>query len=129
PDTVPGSRRRTRVSSPRQTRRPLRRSSSSCEAGPGRYADRTRALIAILWRAGLRISEALALSETDLDAKTGSVLVRSGKGGKRRTVGMDDWGWERVARWTEHRVQLPIGPLFWILAGLTRGRGWSATAA
>ena len=93
------------------------------EAGPGRYADRTRALIAILWRAGLRISEALALSETDVDAKTGSVLVRSGKGGKRRIVGMDDWGWEHVARWTEHRVQLPIGPLFCILAGLTRGRG------
>jgi hypothetical protein len=99
------------------------------QAGPGRYADRTRALIAILWRAGLRISEALALTESDLDPKTGSVLVRVGKGGKRRTVGMDDWGWEHVGRWTEHRVQLPIGPLFCILAGPTRGRGWSATAA
>ncbi len=99
------------------------------EAGPGRYADRTRALIAILWRAGLRISEALALTETDMDPKTGSVLVRVGKGGKRRTVGMDDWAWEHVGRWTEHRIQLPIGPLFCILAGPTRGRGWSATAA
>jgi hypothetical protein len=28
----------------------------------------------------LRISEALALTETDLDAKTGSVLVRMWKG-------------------------------------------------
>jgi integrase len=27
------------------------------------------------------------------------------------------------------RVQLPIGPLFCILAGPTRGRGWSPTAA
>jgi len=44
-------------------------------------------------------------------------------------VGMDDWGWEHVARWAEHRVKLPIGPLFCILAGPTRGRGWSATAA
>jgi integrase len=26
-------------------------------------------------------------------------------------------------------VRLPIGPLFCILAGPTRGRGWSATAA
>ncbi len=42
---------------------------------------------------------------------------------------MDDWGWEHVARWTEHRIQLPIGQLFCILAGPTRGRGWSATAA
>jgi site-specific recombinase XerD len=98
-------------------------------AGPGPYADRSRGLIAILWRAGLRISEGLALTETDLDPKTGSVLVRAGKGGKRRMVGMDDWGWEHVARWSEHRVRLPLGPLFCILAGLTRGRGWSATAA
>jgi site-specific recombinase XerD len=99
------------------------------EAGPGPYADRTRGLIAILWRAGLRISEALALTESDLDPKTGSVLVRAGKGGKRRMVGMDEWGWEHVTRWTEHRVRLPIGPLFCILAGPTRGHGWSATAA
>lgn len=54
------------------------------EAGTGPYADRTRGLIAILWRAGLRISEALALTESDLDPKNGSVLVRAGKGGKRR---------------------------------------------
>jgi integrase len=77
----------------------------------------------------LRISEALALSESDLDPKTGSVLVRVGKGGKRRMVGMDGWGWEHVARRTEHRVRLPIGPLFCILAGPTRGGGGSATAA
>jgi integrase len=99
------------------------------QAGPGPYAARIRALISILWRAGLRISEALALTESDLDPKTGSVLVRVGKGGKRRMVGMDDWGSEHVARWTEHRMRLPIGPLFRILAGPTRGRGWSATAA
>ena len=41
------------------------------EAGPGPYAERTRGPIAILWRAGLRISEALALTETELDPKTG----------------------------------------------------------
>jgi integrase len=99
------------------------------QAGLGPYAERIRGLIAILWRAGLRISEALALTESDLEPKNGSVLVRVGKGGKRRTVGMDDWGWEHLGRWTEHRIQLPIGPLFCILAGPTRGRGWSATAA
>jgi integrase len=103
--------------------------SSCAKSGPGPYADRLRGLIAILWRAGLRISEALALTESDLDPKTGSVLVRAGKGGKRRMVGMNDWGWEHVSRWTEHRIGLPIGPLFCILAGPTRGRGWSATEA
>jgi integrase len=85
------------------------------QAGPGPYADRTRGLIAILWRVGLRISEALALAETDLDPETGSVLIRAGKGGKRRTVGMDDWAWEHVGHWTERRVHLPVGPLFCIL--------------
>jgi site-specific recombinase XerC len=99
------------------------------EAGPGPHADRLRGLIAILWHAGLWISEALALTETDLDPKTGSVLVRAGKGGKRRMVGMDDWGWEHVGRWTEHRIKLPVCPLFCILAGSTHGRAWSATPA
>lgn len=61
-------------------------------AGESPYALRLRALIVILWRAGLRISEALALAETDLESSRGSLLVRSGKGGKRREVGMDDWG-------------------------------------
>src|SRR5436305_2464013 len=99
------------------------------EAGPGAYADRLRGLIAILWRAGLPISEALVLSESDLDPKSGSMLVRAGKGGKRRMVGMDDWGWEHVSRWTEQRLQLPIVPLFCLLAGSTRSRGWSDPAA
>ena len=39
---------------------------------------RLRALVVLLWRAGLRISEALAFTETDLDVRTGSVLVRHG---------------------------------------------------
>jgi hypothetical protein len=41
------------------------------------------------------------------------VLDRAGKGWKRRMVEMDDWGWEHADRWTQHRVQLPIRPLFW----------------
>jgi hypothetical protein len=53
---------------------------------------RLRALIVLLWRAGLRISEALALQESDLDRGRGAVLVRRGKGGKRREVGMDRSG-------------------------------------
>jgi integrase len=51
--------------------------------------QRLRALIVLLWRAGLRISEALALQECDLDRSRGAVIVRRGKGGKRREVGMD----------------------------------------
>jgi len=43
---------------------------------------RLRALIVLLWRAGLRIGEALALQESDLDRGRGAVLVRRGKGRK-----------------------------------------------
>jgi hypothetical protein len=47
-------------------------------AGDGPDGVRLRALIVILWRAGLRISEALALAGTDLDRGRGAVLVRRG---------------------------------------------------
>jgi hypothetical protein len=40
--------------------------------------QRLRALIVLLRRAGLRISEALALRETDLDSFRGAILVRRG---------------------------------------------------
>jgi integrase len=49
-------------------------------ADSDRDAVRLRGLIIVLWRAGLRISEALALSESDLDLHRGAILVRRGKG-------------------------------------------------
>src|SRR5438067_8020683 len=55
--------------------------------GNGPDGARLRALIIVLWRAGLRISEALDLAETDLDRTRGAVTVRAGKGGRRREVG------------------------------------------
>jgi integrase len=64
-------------------------------AGDDGDGARLRALIVILWRAGLRIGEALDLAEIDLDAAHGAVLVRKGKGGRRREVGMDAWGKRR----------------------------------
>jgi integrase-like protein len=83
----------------------------------------------VLWPAGLRISEALALSETDIDPGRGSVLVRHGKCDKRREAGMDQFGFDRLAAWQAHRVLLPPGPLFCVIDGQTRGRRWSATSA
>jgi site-specific recombinase XerD len=83
---------------------------------------RLRGLIVVLWRAGLRISEALALAETDLDHDRGAILVRHGKGGKRREVGMDRWAWDQLQPWIEIRAGLPVGALFCILRGPTRGR-------
>jgi integrase len=65
-------------------------------AGDRAHGRRLRGLIVIMWRAGLRIQEALALAEGDLDQRRGSLLVRRGKGGRRREVGMDAWGWDEL---------------------------------
>ncbi len=43
-----------------------------------RHGPLVRALVAVLWRGGLRISEALALNETDVDERRGSLLIRHG---------------------------------------------------
>ena len=85
-------------------------------------------MIVMLWRAGLRVQEALALAEHDLDPRRGSLLVRNGKGGRRREVGMDEWGWEQLCPWLER-----TGPAARRAAVLhhrrpTGGRAWSAAA-
>jgi integrase len=56
-------------------------------AGDDREGIRLRGLIVVLWRAGLRISEALALAESDLDPDRGSILVR--RGGRPPSRGRD----------------------------------------
>jgi site-specific recombinase XerD len=98
------------------------------QAGGGVHGDRSCGLIIVPWRAGLRISEALDLREVDLEAGRGALLVREGKGGRRREIGVDDWGWERLRPWLERRSAMPIGPLFCVIGGPTRGRPWTAPA-
>jgi integrase len=55
------------------------------QAGEGNHAIRIRGLIVVLWRAGLRISEALMLTETDLDRLPGRCSCAAG--------GVIDDGW------------------------------------
>lgn len=95
------------------------------QAGTNHYGRRLRGLIIVLWRAGLRISEALAL--TDLEVARGSMLVRHGMGGRRREVGMDEWAWDQLRPWLEARVSFPVGPLFCVINGPTWGRPWSSS--
>ncbi|MBI1190047.1 MAG: tyrosine-type recombinase/integrase [Tepidisphaera sp.] len=64
---------------------------------------RNRALIALLYRTGLRISEALSLQPKDLDPERGTVRVLRGKGGKARTVGMDAGGFALLDKWMAMR--------------------------
>jgi site-specific recombinase XerD len=85
-------------------------------------------MIVVLRRSGLRISEALALSESDLDRGRGVILVRRGKGGKRREVGMDSWGWQQLEPWPAVRERLRVGALYCIINGPDQGRPWTQDA-
>jgi site-specific recombinase XerD len=62
----------------------------------------------VLWRAGLRIHEALALSDPDLDHRRGALLVRRGKGGRRRACGLapDDRRFAPHHLWHAHAVEM-----------------------
>ena len=99
------------------------------EAGHRPHGLRLRALIVVLWRAGLRIGEATSVAESDCEPARGSILIRRGKGGRRREVGMDEWGWVQLRPWLELRRTLPIGPLFCVISGPTAGGPWSTGAA
>ena len=81
---------------------------------------RNRALIVLLWRGQLRVSEALALRPKDVDAKAGTVRVLHGKGDKSRLVGLDPAAMALIERWLERRAMLGINgrvPLICSLAG------------
>jgi integrase len=96
-------------------------------SGDGPDGVRLRGVIVMPCRAGLRVSEALSLNETDLDPDRGAVLVRYGKGDKRREVGMDRWAWEQLEPWVQLRRALPAGALFCVVRDRTRGRSCAAS--
>ncbi len=64
---------------------------------------RNRALIAMLYRSGLRLGEALALRPKDVDVATGAIRVLHGKGGRSRTCGVDGEAIDIVLEWMELR--------------------------
>jgi site-specific recombinase XerD len=72
---------------------------------------------------------AVALRESDLELNQGSIVVRSGKGDRRRTVGMDEWGWQQLRPWLEVRRSLPVGPLFCVINPPRPGKPWTSGAA
>lgn len=82
---------------------------------------RDRAIFALVWRSGLRISEALALQLSDVSAEHNSVLVRKGKGDKRRISGIDSYGLELIQPWVAIRDRYPGEFFFCIVEGKTKG--------
>ncbi len=77
---------------------------------------RDKALVVLLYRAGVRIGEALALFPRDVDLATGDIRVLHGKGDKQRVVRMADTAALAVLeRWMRRRTKLGISaraPLF-----------------
>src|SRR4029450_10919496 len=72
---------------------------------------RNRALLVLLYRAGCRISEALRLGPKDLDRAAGTVTVLRGKGGTRRTIGLDPGAFAVVERSFDVRAKLGMSGL------------------
>ena len=92
-----------------------------------RHGWRVRGMIVVLWRAGLRIPEALALAEHDLDHRR--INPRPQRQGRPPTRGRDgSVGLGQLRPWLTARSELPVGPLFCIIDGPTRGRPWSGAA-
>jgi site-specific recombinase XerC len=77
-------------------------------AGDDHDAVRSCGLTVVLWRAGLRISEALTLNESDLDLHRGAILIRHGKGGLCRMQHRPPFPivrtWAPVLSWVSARV-------------------------
>lgn len=93
---------------------------------------RHRALIALLWRSGLRIQEALDLQMADLNFGAATIFVRRGKGDKDRRVVMDPFGWEYIAPWLARRAKFANpnhGYVFCVTDGPTKGTRPMGSAA
>ena len=76
---------------------------------------RNAALLAVLYRSGLRITEALILRPKDVGAATQTIRVLFGKKGYARTVRMDPSALAGVADWLAVRAKWPVdgyAPLF-----------------
>ncbi len=71
----------------------------ACSSRAPTGVSRNRALIAVLYRGGLRISEALELHPKDVDMARTTVAVLHGKGDRPRTVGMDPAAFALLERW------------------------------
>ena len=86
----------------------IRRLLSTFSRAPSSVRD--RALVMLLWRTGLRISEALALElrDVDLDGPAPKLRVRDGKGGNQRTLAIHQEAVAQLERWLAIREKLGL---------------------
>lgn len=94
----------------------------ACGRGPA--GIRNRALIAVLWRSGLRVGEALALERKDVDLRAGRITILHGKGDKRRVVAIDPGAAAILECWERERANLGLDghdAYFCVIAEPTKG--------
>lgn len=88
---------------------------------------RNRALIAVLYGAGLRIAEALALMPKDVHLDDPpSIRVHRGKGNKPRTCALLPASVEFLQRWLDKRTALGVNGRRPIFCTLTKGTAGTA---
>jgi site-specific recombinase XerD len=103
------------------------------EASDDPHGYRFRALVVVLWwsctgaAACASPKRCRSASATSTKARLAARAQR--QGGRRREIGMDAWGWEQLRPWLAARLELPVGPLFCVIDGPTRGRPWSSANA
>jgi integrase/recombinase XerD len=81
---------------------------------------RNRALLTLLYRSGLRVSEVLAVRPSDVDMARHSIRLLGTKSGQAQTRGFHPSADDALARWIDTRKALGIGghcKLFCTLAG------------
>jgi len=88
---------------------------------------RNRAMLALGYRAGLRISEVLGLNPKDVDPVKGRVRIHQEGGGKARTVGLDEQTCALIDRWLQKREDLGIDQNKPLFCTITNGKETSNT--
>ena len=74
----------------------------------------------MLYRGGLRVSEALAVMPKDMNPTNGTIRVLHGKGDHDRVVGLDTGAWAILQLWLDRRAAAGINgraPVFCTLKG------------
>jgi site-specific recombinase XerD len=101
----------------------------TCADNPTPADSRDAAAMALLYGAGLRRSELVALDRDDYDTGSGALTIRSGKGNKDRLGYAANGSEDALEAWLRHRGD-NAGPLFWPVnkGGVTEPRRMTAQA-